>query len=398
MTKRMKKNYLRKILNACLCNKRYSTVVFHASFCLDDMREIIEELKDEFHIKNLIIIDFDNDKVKSFFDTNPSDAEIREFIPKFNNPVGNMKVIYFNNSVTDLSNDYYSDYSVKYYQLLREYNKTVFDKIDILPTEDKTVTAYPNKAWAESLLGDPDFLGELWIRINKTLLDPKVEKREVSRRIERKDELNKMRIRNLTFHTDLGTDFRIALNPHSIWVSEPNGIGSHFGRFNYPSYEIFTSPNCYSGDGKIVLSKKRRFYYDIDVENATFTFERGKVTDCESNSDTFNKIILRPSNKMNRIGEIALVSQTTPLARTGQFYDSVILDENTGCHFALGNSIRDCIGIDDKRLEERGKRYFNFFESDYHTDYVFGDDSISVEAETKGKQKILLMDKGRWKI
>ena len=101
---------------------------------------------------------------------------------------------------------------------------------------------------------------------------------------------------------------------------------------------------------------------------------------------------------MNRIGEIALVSQNTPLARTGQFYDSVILDENTGCHFALGNSLRECIGVDDKRLEEKGKRYYHYFTSDYHTDYVFGDDSISVEAETKGKQKVLLMDKGRWKI
>ena len=67
MTKRMKMNYLRKILNASLCNKNYSTVIFHASFCLDDMRDVIEELKDEYHIKNLIIIDFDNDKIQTFF-------------------------------------------------------------------------------------------------------------------------------------------------------------------------------------------------------------------------------------------------------------------------------------------------------------------------------------------
>lgn len=398
MTTRMKKNYLRKILNACLCNKKYSTVIFHASFCLDDMREAIEELKDEFHIKNLIIIDFDNDKVKSFFDANPTQAKIDKFIPKFNSPIGNTKIIYFNNPITDLSNEYYSDYSQKYYQLLRDYNKAVFNTIDSIDVSDKTVSAYPNKAWAESLFGDPLLLGELWIRIYKTLLDPNVEKREVVRRIERKNELNSMKIRNLTFHTDLGTDFKISLNPHSIWVSEPDGLGSSFSRFNYPSYEIFTSPDCYSAEGQIVLSKKRRFYYDITVDKAKFTFNRGKLIDCESNSDTFNKILLKPSNKMNRIGEIALVSQNTPLARTGYFYDSIILDENTGCHFALGNSIRECIGIDDKKLEERGKRYYHYFASDYHTDYVFGDDSISIEAETKGKQKVLLMDKGRWKI
>ena len=129
MTKRMKMNYLRKILNASLCNKLYSTVVFHASFCLDDMKDIIEELKDEYHIKNLIIIDFDNDKVKTFFESEPTEDEIRRFIPRFKNIIGNMKIIYFNNPVTDLSNEYYSDYSAKYYGLLKQYNKEVFERI-----------------------------------------------------------------------------------------------------------------------------------------------------------------------------------------------------------------------------------------------------------------------------
>ena len=201
-----------------------------------------------------------------------------------------MKVIYFNNPTTDFSNNYYSDYSQRYYNLLTEQNKEVFDRLNSLATEDKCVTVYPNKDWAEALLGDAEYLGELWLKINKTLLNPDVEKRELIKRIERKDELNKMKIRNLTFHTDLGTDFRVSLNPYSIWFCEPNNIKGSSNPFNYPSYEIFTSPNCYSGDGKIVLSKKRRFYYDIMVDNATFTFERGRLIDCESNSDTFNKI------------------------------------------------------------------------------------------------------------
>ena len=45
MNKRIKKNFLRKILNACLKNKNYSTVVFHATFPLDDLKEFIDELK-----------------------------------------------------------------------------------------------------------------------------------------------------------------------------------------------------------------------------------------------------------------------------------------------------------------------------------------------------------------
>ena len=56
MNKRIKKNFLRKILNACLKNKNYSTVVFYATFPLDDLKEFIDELKEEFHIKNIIIV------------------------------------------------------------------------------------------------------------------------------------------------------------------------------------------------------------------------------------------------------------------------------------------------------------------------------------------------------
>jgi leucyl aminopeptidase (aminopeptidase T) len=40
----------------------------------------------------------------------------------------------------------------------------------------------------------------------------------------------------------------------------------------------------------------------------------------------------------------------------------------------------------------------NFNVSDYHYDFVFGNDSIMVEAETEGHKKVLLMDKGIWKI
>lgn len=88
---KIKKEYLRKILAASLNNRNYSTVVLHASFCLDEIKDIIEELKDEFHIDNVIFIDFDNDKIKSFYESNPTEKEIERFIPKFSKPIGNIK-------------------------------------------------------------------------------------------------------------------------------------------------------------------------------------------------------------------------------------------------------------------------------------------------------------------
>ena len=394
--KRIKKEYLRKILTASLSNRNYSTVIFHSSFCLDEIKDIIEELKDEFHIENVIFIDFDNDKVKSFYESNPTEAEIERFIPKFQKPIGNTKIIHFHNEKTDFSDNYFSDYSRKYYGHLEEYNKEVFDRFKASPSDDITVTACPNKEWAESLLGSQERLQELWIRMSKTILTPDEARREIEERMARKNELNRMGIRKLCFYTDLGTDFRIALNPHSIWICHPNEVNGNF--YNFPSYEIFTSPNCYSAEGKIVVAKKERFYFDITIENASLEFSKGRLISCKSNNKTFDSIVLNKQNKMNRIGEIALVSQSSPLARTGEFYDSILLDENAGCHFALGDYIEDCVGVDKGKIKKKGARYYRYNTSDYHTDLVFGDDSISVEAETRAKKKVLIMERGKWRI
>lgn len=395
---KIKREYLRKILAVSLNNRDYSTVVFQASFCLDEIKDIIEELKEEFHLDNVIFKDFDNDKIKSFYESNPTEKEIERFIPKFPQPTGNMKIIYFHNPITDLSDNYYSDYSIKYHEDLQKYNKELFDRIKKISKSDKTVTSCPNKEWAESLLGSQKKLDELWMKISKTLLNPNETQNELEKRIEQKKLLNSIGIRNLYFYTDLGTDFRIALNTHSIWISEPNNREGEFNFFNYPSYEIYTSPNCYSAEGKIVLSRKSRFYYDIVVENAIFEFSKGRLISSQSNSEDFDSIILNRRNRMNRIGEIALVSKSSPLAKTKEFYDSGLLDENTGCHFALGYALDDCIGVDKEKIKEKGARYYRYNTSKYHTDLVFGNDSISVEAEIKGKKKILLIDKGIWKI
>lgn len=92
---KIKKNYLRRILDISLNHRNYSTIVFRATFSLDEIKDIIEELKSEFNIDNVIFIDFDNDKIKSFYESNPTEKEIEEFIPKFPTPTGNMKLIFF---------------------------------------------------------------------------------------------------------------------------------------------------------------------------------------------------------------------------------------------------------------------------------------------------------------
>lgn len=167
----LKKNYLRRILTTGLNGQDYSTIIFYATFSLDEIKPIIEELKGEYHIENVIFMDFDYRKIKSFYDTNPSEEEIERFIPKFRKPIGNVKYINFHNTITDFSDNFASDYRNKYYRKLKEMNEEVFNKIYSLSDKDMVTTICPNSDWAEGLLGNEEQLDDLWIKINKIFLN-----------------------------------------------------------------------------------------------------------------------------------------------------------------------------------------------------------------------------------
>ena len=356
----IKKEYLRKILKASLNGQNYSTVFIRATFPLYDLKDILEELKYEFNIENIIFFDVDYDKIKSFYETNPSEYEIEKFIPKYPIPTGNMKIIILTDDSTYYSNYMSSEYTEDYIDDFFKYNSELFDIISKL--ENKiTISACPNKEWAKYLYGSQNRLSDLWKMINSN------------------------------------TDFSISLNPSSIWLCYPEELGGKVNYYNYPSYEIFTSPNCYSGNGKIVLSKKFKFFYEKVINSATFEFSKGKIVSCVSDNDYFDDIVKKRTFGLYRIGEIALVANSSPL-KYSDFYGTRSLDENTACHFALGDSIGDCIGISEVKLAAKGPRYYRYNTSDYHEDIVFGNDSIVVEAETKQKQKVLLIEKGEWKI
>ena len=150
----IKKNYLRKVMEISLQNDNYSTVVFYASYCLDDIKDIVEEIKDEFSIDNVIFVDFDLPKINSFYKTNPSEKEIDRFVPVLPKPVGKMKFIKFLNTKTEVSRDFCNDYIDQHCNYLELRNPELFEQIQDLKKTDMTLTVCPNKEWAKGLYGN----------------------------------------------------------------------------------------------------------------------------------------------------------------------------------------------------------------------------------------------------
>lgn len=392
-------SYVRKVLEIGCNIRENDSVIVYSNDDISDFEETLLRIKDEYKIKEVILIRRNYEKIYKFLKKDPSYDGIKKFITKYPKLQKNDNVKIISAFYVDHSG-YFSKICNEVYDLYRKYCK--FDGEINSELYENFSTGYvigvscPTKYWAKSIQEIRN-IKKLWNLINKTVPDVSNFKEEILRLTQIKEYLNKEAISELYFYTNLGTDFRIGLSEYSKWTSEPtikNGI-EYFS--NFPSYEIFTAPDCNTAEGRVVVNKPSYLYGDR-IENAILQFSEGKCISCQSDNERWNSIVLDSINNLYRIGEIALVSNDTPLAKMNRTFNSILLDENTGCHLALGYAYPKCIDIPENILLQNGLNYYNFNSSEYHQDLVFGNDSITVEAKTRDKRKILLMENGLWKI
>jgi aminopeptidase len=148
----------------------------------------------------------------------------------------------------------------------------------------------------------------------------------------------------------------------------------------------------------LVASRPFRLSNGIRVEGALFELEEGRVvrsTATRGHEALEKHLAIDPG--AGRLGEFALVSNRSPLARYPQTFDHFLLDENAGCHVALGNGWRVPFGAepldDEDALESRGLN-----RSAVHTDIVFGNAGVAVTATESETGEVVLLVNGEWKI
>ena len=397
-----REEYIRKILEIGCNVKENNNIVVLSYSNIDSAKEEFLKLKDEYNIDQLIFFDKDKEKLYNFFKTNPSNQEISEYIhriPTLKNPK-KTRIIFnypsdYNGYESKLINEFNEKYD--YYKRCDGWvNSDLYFLMDS-KVESIVITSLPDKTWANHLLGSPDKEDELWEFVNRTIPNIDEYNRFIEHKLEIKEYLQRSRIKNLTIHTDIGSDFRIGLTRHSLWLCAPEEKDNELFHYNFPSYEIFTSPDCYTCEGKIVLSRPSMYFGRL-VNNAEFTYRKGKCIKVDTDCEYLEKTIRKEGNGLNRIGEIALVPNDSPISKIGKNFDSLLIDENAGCHFAIGYAINDSINLDKGILLGDGKLRHHFNDSKWHHDFVFGDNSVSVEATCKNNKKILLLENGTWKI
>lgn len=166
---------------------------------------------------------------------------------------------------------------------------------------------------------------------------------------------------------------------------------------NIPTEEIFTAPHRLKVDGRLTTTKPFSRMGET-LEEFTLVFKDGEVVEYSAVGDV--RILERYLNKdenSKRLGEVAIVPNSSPISKMNILFYSTLFDENASCHFALGNSYSENI-IDGEKLsnEERMKMGANI--SKTHNDFMVGSGELNIIGYKKDGSSISILKNGEWDI
>ncbi len=266
-----------------------------------------------------------------------------------------------------------------------------------------TIVSYPNPSWAKVVFpDDPEdvAVGRLAQAIFAASRvdqgDPVAAWREHNARLHaRRDWLNEHRFAALHF-TGPGTDLTVGLGDGHLWQggasTAKNGIECNP---NIPTEEVFTTPHAQRVDGHVrstkPLSHQGTLIQDIEVR-----FEGGRAVSVRaSRGEEVLAKVMDTDEGARRLGEVALVPNSSPISQSGLLFYNTLFDENAACHIALGQCYSKCF-IDGGKLtpEEVAARGGN--QSLIHIDWMIGSGEIDIDGVHADGRRVPVMRRGEW--
>lgn len=200
----------------------------------------------------------------------------------------------------------------------------------------------------------------------------------------------------LHLRSELGTDLTVGLADNHIWQgggeAARNGI---YGVPNLPTDEVFTAPHKGRVNGVAVASKALSARGQL-IEGIRMRFENGRAVEvsAERGEDTL-KALIGTDEGAARLGEVALVPASAPVAQTGTLFLNTLFDENAASHIALGRCYPTNVqgGEDEDTLKAAGGN-----DSLIHVDWMIGTPGTDVDGLTADGTREPLMRAGEWVI
>jgi len=266
-----------------------------------------------------------------------------------------------------------------------------------------SIVSYATPSWAKAVFPhevEEVAVSKLWeaiFRASRVDGDDPVAAWEAHNRQlkERVDFLNARRYQALHFRGP-GTDLKVGLAEGHLWVGgrspAKNGVVCNP---NIPTEEVFTTPHKDRVEGYVSSSKPLSYQGSL-IEGIWVRLEGGQIVEARARQgEEVLRKLLETDEGARRLGEVALVPHSSPIAQMGLLFYNTLFDENAASHIALGQAYSECI-VNGERLsrEELAARGAN--SSLIHVDWMIGSKEMDVDGLTHNGKLEPLMRSGEW--
>ena len=266
-----------------------------------------------------------------------------------------------------------------------------------------TIVASATPAWAAATFPDdaPEVaLAKLWDAIFQTTRinsdDPvaawKTHDADLHRRAAL---LNEKRYAALQYRGP-GTDFRLGLADDHLWLGGGTTAGNGLYCIpNMPTEEVFTTPHKDRADGTVTATKPLS-HQGTMIEGIHVRFEKGRIVEARaSRGQEVLQRLIDTDDGARRLGEVALVPHSSPIAASGILFLNTLFDENAASHIALGQAYSSCLREGDKLTPEQlAAKGAN--DSLIHVDWMIGSGELDIDGITAAGVAEPLMRQGEW--
>ena len=265
------------------------------------------------------------------------------------------------------------------------------------------ILAYPSASWAKRVFPDLP-LQEAVAKLADAIFaasridgaDPVADWAAHNARLAEKTAwLNEKNFSALRF-TGPGTDLTVGLADGHEWQggqsTAKNGITCNP---NIPTEEVFTTPHARRVDG-VVSSTKPLSYQGSLIDGIQVRFEAGRIVEARAaKGEAVLLKVLETDEGASRLGEVALVPNSSPISQGGLLFYNTLFDENAACHIALGQCyakcFRDGASLTPEQIAAQGGN-----KSLIHIDWMIGSAEIDIDGIAADGSTTPVFRKGEW--
>ncbi len=254
------------------------------------------------------------------------------------------------------------------------------------------VVAWPTPAWAAQVY--PELGSDAAVAaLGRDLLSfarlgpddpPDGWRRHAEQLAERAARLTALDLRELRL-TAPGTDLHLALPEGTSWRGGINDVRGHRITPNIPTEEVFTSPDQSATSGRFRCTRPLALAGRV-IEGIAGEFRRGRLVRIEADDEGDREFLagyLARDRGAARLGELALVDDSSRVGAVGRPFFTTLLDENAAAHIAFGLGFGDCRAPGTPPPNR----------SVVHLDVMIGAPEMDVEAvDAKGKTIAIIAD------